>query len=148
MLHLGEVLWERGDHAGAARTLKQSADLWEKLGDRHGVALSLLRPCDYATEQKDWLSAGRDLEKCLRWAMDVGDNYAIYRALYSIGAFSAAREMPLEAARLYAAAQAVQKRTGRSFRRNCAASGSSANPRRTRRWGQRHSRWHAQKEQR
>jgi predicted ATPase/Tfp pilus assembly protein PilF len=100
LLGVGLLAWEQGDAASALAFLRQSHDLYEQLGDRHGVAEALVGLGETAMVQGHYQEARALLEQAAREARAAGDqplavlarNF-IGNGLYLQGDWTGARAM-------------------------------------------------------
>jgi predicted ATPase/class 3 adenylate cyclase len=68
---------EFGDVAVAKRWADEALALQRSLGDAWGIANSLFMLAGIATDEKDWLAAGRLFEECLGSFRELGDDHYV-----------------------------------------------------------------------
>jgi predicted ATPase len=83
----GVLAGEQGDHDAADPLLKESMNISQTLGDRHGQAASLNALAVHARHRGDIGTARALLEESLKLWREIGDQLAIARALSNLANF-------------------------------------------------------------
>lgn len=106
--YLGAVVTALGDFPAAISYLEQSLSLYKRLGDRHGIAVSLNALAVSALEGGDYFSAKQGFEESLVYWREVDDRVAIARCLHNLanvakarGEYSSARSALSDATQIF-----------------------------------------------
>src|SRR5205823_1829985 len=110
--NLGDIATRRGAYERAAEQLDESLRLFQALGDSYGIAMALNNSAHLAFERRNLARAAAHYEEGLRIGQRLGNNGVITDSLAGLAGVAAARGYPLDAARLYSAAEALRKLAG------------------------------------
>lgn len=84
-LTIGLYLQEKRDHGFIQKALEEEVELWDRIGDRHNRASSILDLGRLALDQGDFLRAEAYLEQSLQTFREFGSKGYIFQCLESLG---------------------------------------------------------------
>jgi tetratricopeptide (TPR) repeat protein len=84
-LMIGLYLQEKRDHGFIQKALEEEVELWDRIGDRHNRASSILDLGRLALDQGDLLRAQAYLEQSLQTFREFGSKGYIFQCLESLG---------------------------------------------------------------
>jgi predicted ATPase/class 3 adenylate cyclase/Tfp pilus assembly protein PilF len=107
--NLGAAAIRQGHHVQAYDLLDESLHLFQQLNNSYGTAMALDNLADLAFDQGDLARAAMWHGKSLKLSCELGNRQAIVESLEGIAALVAERRHPLQAAKLYGAAEALRE---------------------------------------
>lgn len=110
--NLGDVAKNQGDYETADALLKESLAIRRELGDKQGIANSLRYLGDVARHRRDYVSAHTLHQEELEIRQELKDRLGIAGSLQAFADLERAQNRPEQAARLFAAAEALRTSIG------------------------------------